>query len=184
MLAPGIDDTAAAGRESRYIRPMRRLLAVFVVLALGVASEAKAGVSPLRQVAIDVSLTITFRAEPCPPLPDVRACYSPSIRTVYAPAPLYRSERLHEIGHAVDQARLTDGERNRFRHYVDLPRWNSTASEPGGVEIFADAFALCILRPRITGREEFMKTGYRYGYRPRSRRDHRQICAFIMRATR
>ena len=136
----------------------------------------------LLTIAATVAATLTFQAGPCPYAPEAPACYEAATRTVHHPAPMDRLLRLHEIGHAVDVDRLTDGERNRFTRYVRglvSGPWDREDGRPGVGETFAEAFAICAAMPRRDwgGVEAY------YGYSPTDRQ-HRRICRFILRAAR
>lgn len=119
------------------------------------------------------------RWEACPldtgPRVSVPACTAPG-HPVYVDPSLRRGLRfviVHELGHHVDYQVLTDYQRAIFRRLVaDRRPWRTAPNSPH--EKFAEAYALCALRPRGFYRS------YGYGYDV-SRKRHRRICLFMRR---
>lgn len=92
---------------------------------------------------------------------------------------------IHELGHVFDMQVMNPASRATFKRYIG-PRtrtWFPVNDGFDGVrdlgtEIFADAFATCVLRPWVYPPDGFWTT---YDYDPGSTRVHRQVCRLIQR---
>lgn len=95
----------------------------------------------------------------------------------------------HELGHAFDETRMDDGERNRFATLLGRTGkpWSASYTDPAGrliqtpgslSEPFADAYANCRLHHE-RGSGKIWEAGY--DYYP-SARQHQLICGMIKRA--
>jgi hypothetical protein len=88
-----------------------------------------------------------------------------------------RATLLHEVGHAFDAAVLDDGDRAAFAAITgDRRGWRSPPNSPH--EQFAEAYALCALKPKLSRNHT---AAYAYRATPAQ---HRRVCRLIKRAAR
>jgi hypothetical protein len=87
---------------------------------------------------------------------------------------------LHELGHIFDLRVMNNRDRGRFRRIMDRsPRRKWWRGRMPLAEHFAEAYSWCARYTRIVSISRYSS----YRYRP-SKRQHRRICALIVRAAR
>jgi hypothetical protein len=176
----------------------RRIAAIVVILALGVAASGQAAtgggvrlVTPAGKPAakryrdwVAASLVptapgrVTLRLTGCPALPKAAGCvYSRHPRVVYLRRGVHDGQGvlLHELGHVFDLLVLSNRDRGRFRHIMGAPasrRWWSGRTPLA--EWFAEGYSWCARYARIASLERYAI----YHYRPTARQ-HREVCALI-----
>jgi hypothetical protein len=125
---------------------------------------------------------VVVRRVRCPARPAAAGCvYTRRPRTIFL-RPGLRDPRgvlLHELGHVYDLRVMNNRDRGRFRRIVGARRsarkwWRG--SRPLA-EQFAEAYSWCARYARIVSIKRYST----YAYRP-SARQHRRICALIVRA--
>lgn len=164
---------------------MIRLIGVLAVLTVWLAPSAQAREARLPTIPLPQPMPRIVEGE-CPGLDDAAGCYLGDV--IYVGDIRDRFAKLHELGHAFDEAMLDPGERNRIARLMHkanlLWTWTDVDSEGRYVqgwgtpaEEFADAYANCRMRhmPGAT----VMQAGY--DYYP-TRRQHRLLCGVIARA--
>jgi hypothetical protein len=115
----------------------------------------------------------------CPGRPKVVGCvFTRRLRTVYLRrgTPRIREVLYHELGHLFDLRLMSRGERRLYKRLIGQRRraWFGGVNPPA--EQFAEAYALCALRRRIS------RTAHgAYAFRTSPRR-HAAACALIRRA--
>lgn len=135
----------------------------------------------------------------CPAVPGAGGCTGslPCLECIYVQHGAGRFTFAHELGHRFDALLMNPGSRNRFRTLTghrNMP-WlcdelsgETCLGRPTAGELFADAYAACLLGWRVEGRRlrnggilSHWETGY--GYFP-SPRQHRRVCAMIRKVGR
>lgn len=116
----------------------------------------------------------------CPSRPLFSACvHARRPRRIYIRRDVrnVRKVLFHELGHTFDLLVMNNADRRAFKKALGIQRrgWYGGLIPPG--EWFADAYALCAVRKKITRRPGITH----YGYRPSSKR-HVRACRVIKRA--
>ena len=116
----------------------------------------------------------------CPRRPKFSACiHAKRPRRIYIRRDVrnVRKVLFHELGHAFDLLVLNNADRRAFKKALGIRRrgWYGGGIPPG--EWFADAYALCAVRKKISRRPGITH----YGYRP-SGKQHARTCRVIKRA--
>ena len=118
---------------------------------------------------------VALQLSPCPGAPSAAGCVLRGSREVFlAPGSQDRGTMLHELGHVFDQTTMTPAARSRFQSLVrHRGAWAAAAGGDSAEEQFAEAYALCARRARLTSTHFGM-----YDYTPTPRM-HAQGCALI-----
>ena len=121
---------------------------------------------------------VTLHLAPCPTAASAAGCVLRGRPEVFlAPGAQDRKTLLHELGHVFDQSVLTDPLRRTFQSVLRRPGvWAGAASVDPAEERFAEAYALCAQRRRLSQVHFGM---YDYTSTPRQ---HARTCALIRRA--
>lgn len=151
----------------------------------------------LAATALALSLALpnpmpAIHHSPCPGAESANGCYIAAEHSIYIGNRAFTY--WHELGHAFDHTRLSEGERNRFRYltgdrarpwYERLPEGTHGLGGPAdrlsrlsASEEFADAYANCQLHHHPYRGWE---TSTSYNPTPRT---HRRVCRFIVRAAK
>lgn len=121
---------------------------------------------------------VTLHLGGCPVAGSAGGCVIEGERAIHlAPEGRDRQTLLHELGHVFDSAVLPSRARTRFQSLVRRPgAWAGAASSDPPQERFAEAYALCAQRRRLTDTHFGM-----YDYAP-SPRSHASACGIIRAA--
>lgn len=122
--------------------------------------------------------TVTLHLAPCPAAPSAGGCVARGTSAIFlGPSGRDRRTLLHELGHVFDQAVMTPRARSRFQALSRRPgAWAAAAGGDSAEEQFAEAYALCAQRRRLTSTWFGM-----YDWTPTPRR-HARTCALIRAA--
>jgi hypothetical protein len=121
---------------------------------------------------------VTLRVAPCPVAPSAAGCVFRGRSEIFlSPSSGDRRRLLHELGHVFDQQVMTAAARARFQALVRRRgAWASSAGGDSAEEQFAEAYALCAQRRRLTDTHFGM-----YDYTPTPTR-HAAACRIIRAA--
>jgi hypothetical protein len=121
---------------------------------------------------------VTLRVAPCPVAQSAGGCVLRGRHEIFlSPASRDRRTLLHELGHIFDQTVMTPAARARFRALVGRRgAWAAVAGGDSAEEQFAEAYALCAQRRRLSDTHFGM-----YDYSPTPRR-HAAACRIIRSA--
>ena len=121
---------------------------------------------------------VTLHLAPCPGAPTAGGCVARGSRAIHlGPGGRDRRTLLHELGHVFDQTVLTTATRARFQALARRSgAWAAMAGGDSAEEQFAEAYALCAQRSRLTSTWFGM-----YDWTPTPRR-HARTCALIRAA--
>ena len=173
--------------------PLRSVIALAVVALALLAGSAQASTLVLPdgtqrpqpyQAWVDAARVptppgaVTLQVAPCPIAPSAGGCVFRGRREIFL-SPFSRDRRtlLHELGHVFDQQVMTPGARARFQALVRRRgAWASSTGGDSAEEQFAEAYALCAQRTRLSSTHFGM-----YDYTPSPAR-HAQACRIIRQA--
>ncbi len=122
--------------------------------------------------------TVTLHLAPCPVAASAGGCVMRGRKEIFlGAAGRDRRTLLHELAHVFDQTDMRPRSRTRFQSLVRRPgAWAASAGGDSAEEQFAEAYALCAQRPRLSATWFGM-----YDYTPTPRR-HARTCALIRAA--
>jgi hypothetical protein len=121
---------------------------------------------------------VTLQLAPCPVGGSAGGCVIRGRSEIFlAPESRDRRTLLHELGHVFDQSVMSRSARARFQSLVRRRgAWAAAAGGDSAEEQFAEAYALCAQRTRLTDTHFGM-----YDYTPTPRR-HARACRIIRAA--
>ena len=121
---------------------------------------------------------VVLQVAPCPIAPSAAGCVFRGRKEIFlSPTSRDRRTLLHELGHVFDQTVMTAGARARFQALARRRgAWSSSAGGDSAEEQFAEAYALCAQRTKLTDTHFGM-----YDYTPTPSR-HAEACRIVRAA--